>query len=113
MLIRARKGRARYEVPTCLGVYRMVKVRNDDRPVYKQDGGEHYLYFHETYTVWMVGARPGHDYGWLRSTGVGADAVLPYLCATWQYQPLAREGSRHDPHWKEDDKLRVEMLGGE
>ena len=37
-----------------LGVYRMIDSYND-RPVYKQDGGENYIYYSAASSSWLVG----------------------------------------------------------
>ena len=77
-----------------LGVYRMVDSYNE-RPVYKQDGGENYIYYRlylhhylaslskdvrlivnilyfcissSTSETWFVGTVVGHQYGWLRNS---------------------------------------------
>merc|ERR1719228_743469 len=41
-----------------LGVYRMVDSYND-RPVYKQDGGENYIYYSSASNTWFVGTVVG------------------------------------------------------
>merc|ERR1719348_1697511 len=56
-----------------LGVYRMVDSYND-RPVYKQDGGENYIYYSSTSNTWFVGTVVGHQYGWLRNSTENASS---------------------------------------
>lgn len=74
-----------------LGVYRMVDSYND-RPVYKQDGGENYIYyryinilwarvfskyfwhFSSASNTWFVGTVVGHQYGWLRNSTESASS---------------------------------------
>jgi len=129
------KGAAKRELPTCMGVYRMVDFKHG-KPVYKQDGGEHYMYYHRERKAWMVGPKvrkicksiehwlsistgiltflqPGHKYGWVQNRPSDEDALVPDLRGGWQYQPLAREG-HYEQSWREDDAtLTVEALGGE
>ena len=84
-----------------LGVYRMVDSYND-RPVYKQDGGENYIYYSSA--SWLVGTVVGHSYGWLRNTG--SARWLPDMSTGWEYTV---QGS-----WLSDDgTLRIEPLQGE
>ncbi len=84
------------------------------KPVYKQEGGEHYLYFQRERKAWMVGARVGHRYGWVRNASEAQhDALLPDLPDGWQYQPLARDRGGDEARWRADDAtLTVEALGG-
>jgi hypothetical protein len=49
-----------------LGVYRMADS-HCDRPVYKQDGGENYIYYSNISGSWLVGTVVGHQYAWLRN----------------------------------------------
>ena len=48
-----------------LGVYRMIDSYND-RPVYKQEGGENYLYYCQAKSSWMVGTNVGDSYAWIK-----------------------------------------------
>merc|ERR1712241_1159969 len=75
-----------------LGVYRMVDSYND-RPVYKQDGGENYIYYSSASNTWFVGTVVGHQYG-------------------WEYRPLVRTIDHLDSNsWHSDDgSLRIEYL---
>ena len=68
-----------------LGVYRMIDSYND-RPVYKQDGGENYIYYSAASCSWLVGAVVGHQYGWLRNTTAeaGASRWVPDLTSGYQ-----------------------------
>ena len=97
----------------CLGVYRVVDNYND-RPVYKQDCGDHYLYYHREYDCWMVGSRVGHEFGWIKNDRGGrGETGLADLPTGWQYQPVAR-ADKVDGAWLADDEsLRVEILKGE
>merc|ERR1719234_685549 len=74
-----------------LGVYRMIDSYNE-RPVYKQDGGENYIYSSAASCSWLVGAVVGHQYGWLRNTTAeaGASRWVPDLTSGWEYRPLVR-----------------------
>ena len=68
-----------------LGVYRMIDSYNE-RPVYKQDGGENYIYYSAASCSWLVGAVVGHQYGWLRNTTAeaGASRWVPDLTSGYQ-----------------------------
>merc|ERR550539_1531198 len=57
--------------PQLLGVYRMVDTYND-RPVYKQDQGENYVYYSSAGQCWLVGCLVGHRYSWLRNSSQAA-----------------------------------------
>merc|ERR1712038_644364 len=74
-----------------LGVYRMVDSYND-RPVYKQDGGENYIYYSSASNTWFVGTVVGHQYGWLRNSTENASSKrwIPDLKSGWEYRPLVR-----------------------
>merc|ERR1711915_218934 len=74
-----------------LGVYRMVDSYNK-RPVYKQDGGENYIYYSSASKSWFVGTVVGHQYGWLRNTSEEAATRrwVPDLAGGWEYRPLVR-----------------------
>ena len=97
----------------CMGVYRMVDVFND-KPVYRQDVGDHYLYYNGQHNTWMVGSRVGHDFGWIKNSSPEHQKNrLPDLRTGWEYQPLAR-ADHLDSHWNGDDNtLHVEVLRGE
>ena len=113
-----------------LGVYRMVDSYNE-RPVYKQDGGENYIYYRWARSLawtdsctsaascsWLVGAVVGHQYGWLRNTTeeAGTSRWVPDLTSGWEYRPLVRSSgdSLQSATWRTDDgTLRIEPLRGE
>ena len=57
-----------------LGVYRMVDTYSD-RPVYKQDGGENYIYYSSATSSWLVGTVVGHEHAWLRNTSEEAPST--------------------------------------
>ena len=42
------------------------------RPVYKQDGGENYVYYSSGGQCWLVGCLVGHRYSWLRNSSPAA-----------------------------------------
>jgi len=96
-----------------LGVYRMVDSYND-RPVYKQDGGENYIYYSCTSNTWFVGTVVGHQYGWLKNSSEGAAAKrwIPDLRTGWEYRPLVRSSDPLSSNtWLSDDgSLRIESL---
>jgi len=97
-----------------LGVYRMVDSYND-RPVYKQDGGENYIYYSSVSSTWFVGTVVGHQYGWLRNGSEAATSRrwLPDLSSGWEYRPLVRSSQslEHNNTWLSDDgTLRIESL---
>jgi len=94
-----------------LGVYRMVDSYND-RPVYKQDGGENYIYYSAASFSWLVGTVVGHQYGWLKNSSSAASSArwLPDLSSGWEYRPLVR-GQDSLTSWNSDDgTLRIESL---
>lgn len=92
-----------------LGVYRMVDSYND-RPVYKQDEGENYIYYSATSSSWLVGTVVGHQHGWLRQQSAG-QRWLPDLTAGWEYRPLLRNNNLGLTTWCSDDgTLRIESL---
>merc|ERR1712029_20252 len=65
--------------PQLMGVYRLVDSYND-RPVFKQDMGENYIYYSSGSSSWLVGCRVGHRYSWLRNTSnAAAGARWPQL----------------------------------
>ena len=64
VVLRSTGGAADHQ-PTCLGVYRLIDSLND-RPVYKQEGGENYLYYNEAKSSWMVGTNIGDSYAWIK-----------------------------------------------
>ena len=91
-----------------LGVYRMVDTYSD-RPVYKQDGGENFIFFSPAGPWWVVGTLVGSHYGWLRNNSARAgEARWPgSLEQGWQYRD-SLSGT-----WREDDvTLRIEALPG-
>merc|ERR1712227_536806 len=96
-----------------LGVYRMVDSYND-RPVYKQDGGENYIYYSSASNTWFVGTVVGHQYGWLRNSTESASSRrwIPDLKSGWEYRPLVRTMDHLDSNsWHSDDgSLRIEYL---
>lgn len=102
-------------LPLCMGVYRLIDTFND-HPLYKQDGGEHYLYYHKSLEAWMVGPQVGRNYGWIRNAEKGQKQgrLLPQdLQSGWQYQPLTCEGGEGNSKWMSDDHtLKVEPLRG-
>jgi len=100
--------------PDVLGVYRMVDSY-DNRPVYKQDGGENYIYYSAASRAWFVGTVVGHRYGWLKNASPEASAArwVPDLRAGWQYRPLVRTtaDSIGQNTWLNDDQtIRMEPL---
>ena len=48
-----------------MGVYRSVDWANN-RPVYKQENGENYLYYNSNHRSWMVASYVGNEYAWMR-----------------------------------------------
>lgn len=116
------EGVVKAEQADVLGVYRMVDSYND-RPVYKQEGGENYIYYSSASCSWLVGTVIGHQYGWLRnqSDSAAASRWLPDLSSGWEYRPLLRDTGSVElagvsessslNSWKSDDgTLRIESL---
>jgi len=100
--------------PEMLGVYRMVDSYSG-RPVYKQDGGENYIYYSGASGSWMVGTVVGHNYGWLRNNSEKATNTrwVPDLGTGWEYRPLVRSMESLPSSWVSDDgTLRIEALTG-
>ena len=111
------RGPAAKNQSECLGVYRVVDSLND-KPVYKQDSGDHYLYYHQDHDCWLVGSRVGQEIGWIKNQPLAkgdskAQLQLTDLPTGWQYQPVAM-ADRADGKWlADDDSLTVEVLKGE
>ena len=111
------KGPAAKNQADCLGVYRVVDSLND-KPVYKQDSGDHYLYYHQDHDCWLVGSRVGQEIGWIKNQPLAkGDSKLQLqltdLPTGWQYQSVA-SADRVDGKWlADDDSLTVEVLKGE
>jgi len=106
------EGAVREHQADVLGVYRMVDSYNE-RPVYKQDGGENYIYYSAASSSWLVGTVVGHQYGWLRngSAHAGARKWIPDLRSGWEYRPLVRTPGELTDTWRTDDgTLRIESL---
>ena len=61
------------------------------RPVYKQDGGENYVYYSLAGQSWLVGCLVGHTHGWLRNRSQGAaTSRYPSLLTTgWEVRQEA------------------------
>jgi len=107
------EGAVRVHQSDVLGVYRMVDSYNK-RPVYKQDGGENYIYYSSASKSWFVGTVVGHQYGWLRNTSEEAATRrwVPDLAGGWEYRPLVRGADSIGQNtWLRDDgTLRIESL---
>jgi len=86
--------------PQLMGVYRLVDSYND-RPVFKQDMGENYIYYSSGSSSWLVGCRVGHRYSWLRNTcSAAAGARWPQLLRSgWE----VRSASGDQASWDEDN----------
>ena len=65
------EGRVREEQADVLGLYRLVDS-HQERPLYKQDGGENYVYYSSGGQCWLVGCLVGHRYSWLRNSSPAA-----------------------------------------
>ena len=46
-------------------MYRSVDWSNN-KPVYKQENGENYLYYNSNHRSWMVASYVGNEYAWMR-----------------------------------------------
>jgi len=105
------EGIVREHQADVLGVYRMVDHYND-RPVYKQDGGENFIYYSATSASWLVGTVVGHQYGWLRNGSDSAQARrwIPDLESGWEYRPLTRSSELSNTWCTDDGTLRIESL---
>ena len=60
------KGSALQNQSVCFGVYQCMGFLNG-HPVYKQDGGQNYIYFYENQGRWLVGPKVDCSYAWIRS----------------------------------------------
>ena len=119
-----------------LGVYRMVDSYCE-RPVYKQDGGENYIYYSSASSSWLVGTVVGHEHAWLRNDSEGAPSTrclntpsllacpkklpkttilprwVPDLQAGWEYRPLVRSSfDLPNSSTSQDGTFRIEALSG-
>jgi hypothetical protein len=107
------EGAVRVHQADVLGVYRMMDSYND-RPVYKQDGGENYIYYSAASNTWFVGTVVGHQYGWLRNGSEEATSRrwIPDLRTGWEYRPLVRSAASigHNTWLSDDGTLRIESL---
>lgn len=95
-----------------LGVYRMVDSYCE-RPVYKQDGGENYIYYSSASSSWLVGTVVGHEHAWLRNDSEGAPSTrwVPDLQAGWEYRPLVRSCfDLPNSSTSQDGTFRIEAL---
>jgi len=110
-LVLKSEGIVRDHQADVLGVYRMVDHYND-RPVYKQDDGENYIYYSATSSSWLVGTVVGHQYGWLRNGSAGASSRrwIPDLETGWEYRPLTRTSELSNTWCTDDGTLRIESL---
>jgi hypothetical protein len=84
----------------------------NDRPVYKQDGGENYIYYSAASNSWLVGTVVGHQYGWLKNSSEQASSKrwIPDLRSGWEYRPLVRSGEIRDTWLSDDGTMRIESL---
>ena len=97
------EGQVREERADVLGLYRLVDS-HQTRPLYKQEGGENFIFFSPAGPEWIVGTRVGSQYGWLRNSG---QERWPGGLQAWQYRDTV------SGLWREDDiTLRVEALPG-
>jgi len=107
------EGAVKVHQADVLGVYRMMDSYND-RPVYKQDGGENYIYYSAASNTWFVGTVVGHQYGWLRngSEAANSNRWIPDLSSGWEYRPLVRSAATigHNTWLSDDGTLRIESL---
>jgi len=110
-LVLKSEGAVKHHQADVLGVYRMVDSYND-RPVYKQDQGENYIYYSATSNSWLVGTVVGHQYGWLRnpSENAGKRRWIPDLRTGWEYRPLVRGNELGNGWCTDDGTLRIESL---
>ena len=101
------EGQVREERADVLGLYRLVDS-HQARPLYKQEGGENFIFFSPAGPEWIVGTRVGSQYGWLRNYQGGAgEERWPGGQQVWQYRDTV------SGLWREDDiTLRVEALPG-
>lgn len=60
------QGDAQKHQSLCLGIYRSIDYHHG-RPVYKQDGGQVYLYYMKAEKAWLIGPHIGNNYAWIRN----------------------------------------------
>ena len=99
------EGKVREEQGDVLGLYRLVDC-HQERPLYKQEGGENFIYYSPGGPCWLVGTVVGSQYAWLRNSNTRGELRWPAGLG-WQYRD-GQSGS-----WREDDvTLRIEALPG-
>ena len=79
-----------------LGVYRMVDSYCE-RPVYKQDGGENYIYYSSASSSWLVGTVVGHEHAWLRNDSEEAPSTRYLLSINMYNWKLSKVTQFADP----------------
>ena len=93
------EGQVRQQQSDVLGLYRLGDC-HQARPLYKQDGGENFIFFSPAGSGWILGTSLASLYGWLRNFSASLEGA-------WQYRD-SLSGS-----WREDDvTLRGEALSG-
>jgi len=95
-----------------LGVYRVVDTYCD-KPVYKQDGGENYIYYSSASASWLVGTVVGHQHAWLRNNTDRAPDTrwVPDLTSGWESRPLLRSQGCLPAVWRsQDGQFTIEAL---
>jgi len=105
VLVRS-QGALSEQMPDVLGVFRLVDSHGD-KPLYKQDAGENYIYFCHVHGTWYIGTVVGHQLAWVRNCSPGArGARWPgELGGGWEW----RHGYSPDS-WATDHTIRVQAL---
>ncbi|TRY69458.1 hypothetical protein TCAL_10191 [Tigriopus californicus] len=94
------EGNAAIHQRGCLGTYRVVDLYNN-KPVYKQDEGDHFLYYSNEQNAWLIGARVGQERGWVRIKSDGHELTPLDLKSTWEYTNHLVHSNESE--WLEDD----------
>merc|ERR1711971_636380 len=77
-----------------LGTYEAVGQSSDGRSMYKQQGGDNFLFFLAEAGLWMMGPEPGRDFGGVLNRGAGS--CPEELTSAWEYYVDWRDS------WDED-----------
>ena len=95
------EGKAAKNHSNCMGRYTLVEnmVMQDDTPVYKHDGQDHYLYRAKA-GYWCVSFAAGYTKSFLSQRNNCKVLLSPSKTLPWRY--IDTTG-----HWQEDVTLRV------
>merc|ERR1712130_29977 len=86
-----------------LGTYEPVGQSSDGRSMYKQRGGDNFLFYLAESRVWMMGPEPGRDFGGVLNRGSGN--CPEELTSPWEYYVDWTDS------WDEDTWMEVTCSG--